>query len=37
MAIGQRIRGRISPAAFRRGFFICLMALGIQLIARAFV
>lgn len=37
MAIGQRLRERISPAAFRRGFFICLMALGIQLIARAFV
>jgi hypothetical protein len=37
MGIGQRIRGRISPVAFRRGFFICLLALGIQLMARVFV
>jgi uncharacterized protein len=37
MFIGQRVRGRISPESFRRWFFICLLALGIQLIARAFV
>jgi uncharacterized membrane protein YfcA len=37
MAIGQRVRGRISAETFRRWFFICLLALGIQLIARAFV
>lgn len=37
MAIGQRVRGRISPATFRRWFFICLLGLGIQLLARAFV
>lgn len=37
MAIGQRVRGRINAETFRRWFFICLLALGIQLIARAFV
>jgi uncharacterized membrane protein YfcA len=37
MWIGQRVRGLISPASFRRWFFICLLGLGIQLMARAFV
>jgi uncharacterized membrane protein YfcA len=37
MGIGQRVRGRISAETFRRWFFICLLVLGIQLIARAFV
>lgn len=37
MAIGQRVRGRIGGETFRRWFFICLLALGIQLTARAFV
>ena len=37
MWVGQRVRGRISPETFRRGFFICLLGLGIQLMARAFV
>jgi uncharacterized membrane protein YfcA len=37
MWIGQRVRGLISAASFRRWFFICLLGLGIQLMARAFV
>jgi uncharacterized membrane protein YfcA len=37
MWIGQRVRGRIGPETFRRWFFICLLGLGIQLLARAFV
>lgn len=37
MWIGQRVRGRISPASFRRWFFVCLLGLGLQLLARAFV
>jgi uncharacterized membrane protein YfcA len=37
MAVGQRVRGRISGETFRRWFFICLLALGIQFMARAFV
>jgi hypothetical protein len=37
MWIGQRVRGRISAESFRRWFFICLLGLGIQLMARAFV
>lgn len=37
MWIGQRVRGRISAQTFRRWFFICLLGLGIQLMARAFV
>jgi uncharacterized membrane protein YfcA len=37
MWIGQRVRGRISAQSFRRWFFICLLGLGIQLMARAFV
>jgi uncharacterized membrane protein YfcA len=35
MAVGQSIRERISPATFRRWFFICLLVLGLQLLARA--
>jgi uncharacterized membrane protein YfcA len=37
MWIGQRVREHISPATFRRWFFLCLLGLGIQLLARAFV
>jgi uncharacterized membrane protein YfcA len=37
MWVGQRVRGRISAQTFRRWFFICLLGLGIQLMARAFV
>lgn len=37
MWIGQSVRDRISPASFRRWFFVCLFALGIQLMVRAFV
>jgi uncharacterized membrane protein YfcA len=34
MWAGQRIRGHISPATFRRWFFICMLALGLQLLLR---
>ena len=37
MWLGQRVRGRISAASFRRWFFICLLGLGVELMARAFV
>ena len=37
MWIGQRVRGRIGAETFRRWFFVCLLALGLQLMARAFV
>lgn len=37
MWIGQSVRDRISPTSFRRWFFVCLFALGIQLMVRAFV
>jgi uncharacterized membrane protein YfcA len=37
MWIGQHVRGRISPASFRRWFFICLLALGLQLLLHRFV
>ena len=36
LAIGQRLRRRISPAAFRRGFLLCLLALGLELASRPF-
>lgn len=34
MWLGQRIRGRIRAATFRRCFLLCLMLLGLQLAAR---
>lgn len=34
MAAGQAIRSRISPTAFRRGFLLCLLLLGIEMAAR---
>ncbi|OXC79632.1 Membrane protein [Caballeronia sordidicola] len=34
MWAGQRIRGHISPATFRRWFFFCMLALGLQLLLR---
>jgi uncharacterized protein len=37
MWIGQRVRGRISATTFRRWFFVCLLALGMELMARGFV
>jgi uncharacterized membrane protein YfcA len=37
MWAGQRIRGHISPATFRRWFFICMLALGLQLLLRRFI
>ncbi|MBN3847252.1 MULTISPECIES: sulfite exporter TauE/SafE family protein [Burkholderiaceae] len=37
MWLGQRVRGRIGAASFRRWFFVCLLGLGVQLTARAFV
>ncbi|NML31165.1 sulfite exporter TauE/SafE family protein [Paraburkholderia antibiotica] len=37
MWFGQRVRGRIGAASFRRWFFVCLLGLGLQLMARAFV
>src|SRR5699024_6086252 len=35
MWAGQRIRNRISPAAFRRGFLICLLLLGVEMVSRS--
>ncbi len=37
MWIGQHVRERISPATFRRWFFVCMLALGLQLLLRHFV
>jgi uncharacterized protein len=37
MWMGQRIRGRISPTTFRRWFFVCMLALGLQLLLRHFI
>lgn len=37
MWLGQELRARISPAAFRVWFFIALLALGLYLLARATV
>ena len=37
MFIGQRLRGKLQPEAFRRWFFIGLVALGIYMIARVLV
>lgn len=31
MGLGQRLRRRISPAAFRTGFLLCLLLLGVEL------
>jgi uncharacterized membrane protein YfcA len=35
MALGTRLRRRLSPAAFRRGFFVATLALGAQLAWKA--
>ncbi|WP_454917700.1 sulfite exporter TauE/SafE family protein [Xanthobacter sediminis] len=35
MWAGQKVRDRISPAAFRRGFLACLLLLGLEMVARA--
>lgn len=37
MAIGQRLRERISPPVFRRWFLICLALLGAEMLSRAFL
>lgn len=37
MEIGQAIRARVDPATFRRLFFICLLLLGADLVARAII
>lgn len=37
MGLGQRIRRRISPLAFRRWFLVCLLLLGLQLLLRPFL
>lgn len=34
MWVGQRVRGRISPVAFRRGFLVCLLLLGCEMATR---
>jgi len=36
MVLGQRLRHRLSEAAFRRVFFVALLALGIYIVARSF-
>jgi uncharacterized membrane protein YfcA len=36
MALGQRMRERMSPAVFRRWFFAGLLALGLYMVVRAF-
>ena len=36
MALGQRIRERMSPAVFRRSFFAGLLALGAYMVVRAY-
>jgi uncharacterized membrane protein YfcA len=35
MWLGQELRARLSPAAFRVSFFVALLALGLYLVARA--
>ena len=35
MWVGQRVRNRISPLAFRRGFLICLLLLGCEMATRS--
>lgn len=37
LAVGQRIRARISPSAFRRGFLTCLLLLGLEMALRPFL
>jgi uncharacterized membrane protein YfcA len=34
MWLGQHVRRRVSPATFRRWFFLCLIVLGLQLVLR---
>ena len=35
MFVGQRVRDRLEPAAFRRWFFVGLMVLGLYMLVRA--
>ncbi|WP_442783493.1 sulfite exporter TauE/SafE family protein [Collimonas fungivorans] len=37
MWLGQHVRRRVSPATFRRWFFICLIVLGLQLVLRPII
>lgn len=37
MWAGQVIRNRVSPATFRRWFLVCLLLLGVEMVARAFL
>ncbi|CAN7441650.1 sulfite exporter TauE/SafE family protein [Rhizobium sp. LjRoot258] len=37
MAAGQAIRARIDPGTFRKWFLICLFALGLEMLLRAFL
>lgn len=37
MWAGQAIRRRIDPATFRRGFLMCLLLLGAEMLARPFL
>ena len=37
MCVGQFVRQRISPIAFRRGFLVCLLLLGSEMAARPFM
>lgn len=37
MRVGQNVRQRISATAFRRGFLICLLLLGGEMVARSFL
>ena len=37
MGLGQALRRRVSPAAFRRGFLICLLLLGLEMALRPLI
>lgn len=37
MMAGQAVRSRVSPTAFRRGFLVCLLLLGLEMTARPFL
>lgn len=34
MALGERLRHRLSPDLFRRGFLVCLILLGVEMLSR---
>jgi uncharacterized membrane protein YfcA len=35
MWVGQQVRNKVSPPTFRRGFLVCLLLLGVEMVARA--